>query len=81
MFRCTFSDDGIGIPSGKSQELFNVYARGHANCRVTGYGLGLYMKVSELSTRVAILNNIEDILNHPIGELGVSAESVRPNSQ
>ena len=43
IFRCTFSDDGIGIPPGKSQELFNVYARGHANCRVTGHGLGLYI--------------------------------------
>ena len=38
-------------------------------------------KVSELSTRVAILNNIENILNTPIEKLEVLAEGVRPNSQ
>ena len=41
--RCAVSDNGIGIDPAKSQEVFQVYARGTENNQVTGYGLGLYI--------------------------------------
>lgn len=43
MVYCSVIDNGVGIESAKSQELFEIYARGDAHHSVTGYGLGLYI--------------------------------------
>ncbi|HSE40247.1 MAG TPA: ATP-binding protein, partial [Acidobacteriota bacterium] len=37
------SDEGIGIPSGKSDLLFRRFARIHETKRIEGLGLGLYI--------------------------------------
>ncbi|NER81465.1 MAG: DUF3365 domain-containing protein [Leptolyngbya sp. SIO1D8] len=41
--RCTVSDNGMGVDSAKSRELFNLYARGQGKQQASGYGLGLYI--------------------------------------
>ena len=41
--RCAVIDDGVGIEPAKSQNLFEIYARGDTQCSVDGYGLGLYI--------------------------------------
>ncbi len=43
MIRCTITDNGVGIGAKTSQDLFGMYARGHADSQVHGYGLGLYI--------------------------------------
>lgn len=43
MVRCAVIDDGMGIEPAKSQDLFEIYARGDTQCSVDGYGLGLYI--------------------------------------
>ncbi|MGJ3247360.1 MAG: c-type heme family protein [Elainellaceae cyanobacterium] len=41
--RCAVADNGIGVDSRKSRELFKMYARGYDNYEASGYGLGLYI--------------------------------------
>ncbi|WP_228015929.1 ATP-binding protein [Leptolyngbya ectocarpi] len=43
MVRCAVIDNGVGIEPAKSQNLFEIYARGDTQCSVDGYGLGLYI--------------------------------------
>ncbi|NEZ62458.1 DUF3365 domain-containing protein [Leptolyngbyaceae cyanobacterium CCMR0082] len=43
MVRCAVTDNGMGIDPAKSQELFEIYARGKSQFSVDGYGLGLYI--------------------------------------
>ncbi|MEM8611017.1 MAG: DUF3365 domain-containing protein [Cyanobacteria bacterium P01_H01_bin.105] len=43
MVSCSVIDNGVGIEPAKSQNLFEIYARGDTQCSVDGYGLGLYI--------------------------------------
>lgn len=41
--RCAVIDNGVGIEPAQSPNLFEIYARGDAQCSADGYGLGLYI--------------------------------------
>lgn len=59
---CTVSDNGIGIPAGQRERLFELYARGSRARYMPGLGLGLYL--------------CQQIISAHGGEIGVISPSV-----
>ncbi|MEO1395917.1 MAG: DUF3365 domain-containing protein [Cyanobacteria bacterium J06634_5] len=65
IIRCSVADNGIGIHTADTQDLFKIYARGQTDRKILGDGVGLYI--------------CRQIINAHGGNIGI--EAPKENSQ
>ncbi|MEO0518474.1 MAG: DUF3365 domain-containing protein [Cyanobacteria bacterium P01_A01_bin.116] len=65
IIRCAVADNGIGIHTADTQDLFKIYARGQTDRKILGDGVGLYI--------------CRQIINAHGGNIGI--EAPKENSQ